>query len=203
MREIYLTTKVRISYDNSLDYYGNTLWKLKELNIEKVLKNNSLIDQIFSFLSSNQREERINENEFDTYYLLLNRFLKTFSNQNDFLQQLTITEEKLNQLQEQFNSQFNNISNDHDGTYEKFFKIVSVIISNNIKNLKDIKLKLEKLKENNIVIGYIFMKLKQDFIRILKDRNFNNIEYEQISTYLNIIRYNRERFLKSAKKALK
>jgi hypothetical protein len=180
----------------SLDYYGNTLWELKELNIKKVLlvKTNSLLDQLFS---SDQSEDKINETEFISYYSLLDRYFDKFSNKEDFLQQLTNMEKLLNQLQKNFKIIFNNISND-DGTYKKFFKTISKIISDNLKNLQNTKFKLKKLKENNIVIGYIFMKLKDDFVRILKYRDFNYNEYEQISSYLSTIKYSRKKFLRVA-----
>lgn len=193
-----LTSKTRISYEMSLDYYGNTLWKLKELNIKKVRldKSDSLQDKLFSFIFM-ERDYEINETEFVSYYSLLNRYLDKFSNKEDFLQQLTNMEKGLNQLQKNFKNIFNDILND-DGTYEKFFETISIIIFDNFKNLQNIKFKLKKLKENNIVIGYIFMKLKDDFVRILKDRDFNHDEYEQINSYLSTIRYNREKFLRVA-----
>ncbi len=205
-------TKARISYEKSLDYYGNTLWKLKEHNVEKIhlIKTNSLFDRLFSLIFVDQREVRINENEFDSYHSLLKRFLNKFSNKkHDLLQQITNTEKRLNQLQKRFNTKniynscqfenpFNNISLNNDGKYKKFFEVISRIISDNFRNLQNIKFKLEKLKENNIVIGYIFIKLESDFIRILKDRDFNHDEYEQISAYLSTIRYNRNRFLNVA-----
>ncbi|GBB86115.1 hypothetical protein RclHR1_12580003 [Rhizophagus clarus] len=193
-----LTSKTRISYEMSLDYYGNTLWKLKELNIKKVLfdKTDSLFDRLFSFIFM-EREYEINETEFGSYYSLLNRYLDKFSNKEDFLQQITNMEKGLNQLQKNFKNVLNDISND-DGTYKKFFETVSTIIFDNFKNLQSIKFKLKKLKENNIVIGYIFIKLKEDFARILKDRSFNHDEYEQIHSYLSTIRYNREKFLRVA-----
>ncbi|RGB35209.1 hypothetical protein C1646_742384 [Rhizophagus diaphanus] len=192
-----LTSRTRISYEMSLDYYGNTLWKLKELNIKKVLleKTNSLLDQLYSSIFA--VDHKINETEFISYYSLLDRYLNNFSNKEDLLQQLTNMEKGLNQLQKNFENIFKDILND-DGTYKKFFETISIIISGNFKNLQSIKFKLKKLRENNIVIGYIFMKLKDDFNRILKGRDFNYDEYEQISSYLSTISYNRKKFLRIA-----
>lgn len=158
-------------------------------------KTNSLLDQLYSSIFA--VDHKINETEFISYYSLLDRYLNNFNNKEDLLQQLTNMEKGLNQLQKNFENIFKDILND-DGTYKKFFEKISIIISGNFKNLQSIKFKLKKLRENNIVIGYIFMKLKDDFNRILKGRDFNYDEYEQISSYLSTISYNRKKFLRVA-----
>ena len=47
----------------------------------------------------------------------------------------------------------------------------------------------------NIIINYLIKKLEQDFIKILKKRDFNNYEIEMINNFFIRIKFNRKKFL--------
>ncbi|GBC40585.2 hypothetical protein GLOIN_2v438725 [Rhizophagus irregularis DAOM 181602=DAOM 197198] len=160
---------IRASYKSLLKYYGNDLWTQRERHIKdiKTIVEFSPSDWLLFFI--NQRKKRID---------YINKLFLSIS-END-------KNENFVNMMEDIHIELINIIDDIKKALEKqqsednIFDCLDLLMT----ELNYAKLYTEKLREKNIIINHIFMKLKVDIIKILEKRNFNNDEIEIINHFL-------------------
>lgn len=176
---------IRTSYKSLLKYYGNDLWTQRERHIKdiKTIVEFSPSDWLLFFI--NQRKKRIDH---------INKLFLSIS-END-------KNENFVNMMEDIHIELINIIDDIKKVQ---FELEKQQSEDNIFNCLDLlmielnytKLYTEKLREKNIIINHIFMKLKVDIIKILEKRNFNNDEIEIINHFLEQEQINRNIFLEN------
>ncbi|CAG8595993.1 13345_t:CDS:2 [Rhizophagus irregularis] len=173
---------IRASYKSLLKYYGNDLWTQRERHIKdiKTIVEFSPSDWLLFFI--NQRKKRID---------YINKLFLSIS-END-------KNENFVNMMEDIHIELINIIDDIKKALEKqqsednIFDCLDLLMT----ELNYAKLYTEKLREKNIIINHIFMKLKVDIIKILEKRNFNNDEIEIINHFLEQEQINRNIFLEN------
>lgn len=178
---------IRTSYKSLLKYYGNDLWTQRERHIKdiKTIVEFSPSDWLLFF--RNQRRKR--EDNINKLFLSIS---KNDKNENfvNMMEDIHI----------KFIKTIDGIKKVQSEWVKPRDDMIFICLSLLMIELNFTKLYTEKLREKNILINYSFMKLKNDIIKILKNRNFNNDEIEIINHFLEQEQINRITFLKNVKK---
>ncbi|PKC07147.1 hypothetical protein RhiirA5_500870 [Rhizophagus irregularis] len=176
---------IRASYKSLLKYYGNDLWTQRERHIKdiKTIVEFSPSDWLLFFI--NQRKKRI-----DYINKLFLSISENDKNENFVNMMEDIHIELINIIDDIIKVQF---ELEKQQSEDNIFDCLDLLMT----ELNYAKLYTEKLREKNIIINHIFMKLKVDIIKILEKRNFNNDEIEIINHFLEQEQINRNIFLEN------
>jgi hypothetical protein len=171
---------IRNSYKSLLKYFGNDLWKQREDHIKdiKAIVEPSLLSSIIY-----QRKRKVDD--INKLFLSISENVKdkTFVNMmEDIFTNLIIVINYIKKVQPKWWKNSNE---------DEFFNCLNLFM----EELNYIKIYTGKFRKKNTLINHIFMKLKDDIIRIIKERDFNYDEIEIINNFLSLEHINRRRFL--------
>ncbi|RGB40669.1 hypothetical protein C1646_687221 [Rhizophagus diaphanus] len=176
--------QISTSYKFLLKHYGTNLWIQRERyikDLKTIVEPPSSIWSLIFFI--NQREQR--ENKINELFLSNSKNDKNkiiFSSRME-----VIYVESINMI-----DYIKKVQSSKKVSGDKTLNCLNHLMT----ELQCIKFNINELRAKNIIINHIFMKLKDDIIRILEKRDFNDDEIEIINHLLEYEQINRNLFLK-------